>query len=150
MKLTVALLTILVLLAAGRDAMSQSSKAVNEPAGVTKAAQPAIEFGHEGGNLRPYKIAVFEDGRIEVIEGSPALKVRSISADKVKELVHKASSRTFWKGSHVEARPALPDFGFVFVKVRTPAGKIIYHNGAQSGRLGEFYSQLSDLVIEKP
>ncbi len=55
MKPTVALLTILVLLAAGRDAMSQSSRAANAPAHETKAAQPAIEFGHEGGNLRPYR-----------------------------------------------------------------------------------------------
>jgi hypothetical protein len=150
MKLTVALLAILVLPAAGRDAMSQSSRAANAPAHDTKAAQPAIEFGHEGGNLRPYKIAVFEDGRIETLEGLPALKVDSISPDKVKELVHKASSKDFWKGSHIEARPALPDFGFVFVKVRTPTGKIINHHGAQSGRLGELYSQLSDLVLEKP
>jgi hypothetical protein len=38
----------------------------------------------------------------------------------------------------------------VFVKVRTATGKLIYHHGAQSGSLGEFYTELSDLVLEKP
>jgi hypothetical protein len=148
MKMTAALLTVLVLLASGRDAMSQSSK--NEPAGVTKAAQPAIEFGHEGGNLRPYKIAVFEDGRIEVIEGSPALKSHSISAEKIKDLVQKASHKNFWKSSHIDERPALPDFGFVFVKVKTASGRIINHKGAQIGPLAEYYSLLTDLVLQNP
>ena len=150
MKLTVALLTILVLVASGRATRSQSSRAANKPAGVPQAAHAAIEFGHQGGNLRPFKIAIFEDGRIEVIEGIRTLKVQSLSPEKVNELVHTASNKDFWKGSHIAQRPALPDFGFVFVKVRTPAGKLIYHRGAQSGRLGEFYSELSDLVIEKP
>ena len=150
MNLTVALLTILMPLACGPETMSQSSRGANQSAPVTNAKSPAIEFGHEGGNLRPYKIVVFEDGRIEVIDGSPALNVHSLSPEKVKDLVRKSTSKNFWKGLPIDKRPALPDFGFVFVKVRTPAGKIIYHHGAHAGRLGEFYSELSDLVLEKP
>lgn len=150
MKLTVALLTILVLLAAGRDAMSQSSRAVNEPAGVTKAAQPVIEFGHEGGNLRPYKVAIYADGRIQNLEGVAPLKDDLIPPDKLKELVRKARDKRFWNSGPSKKRPALPDFGFVFVKVRTASGRIISHKGAQIGPLAEYYSLLTDLVFQKP
>jgi hypothetical protein len=143
MNLTVVLLTILML-SAGRNPLNQSSSA------AIQEMRPAIEFGHEGGNLRPYKIAFFQDGRVEAIEGAPSFKTRSISPDKVKELIAKASRKNFWTGSRTSKRPRLPDFGFVFVKVRTASGKTIYHHGAQSGRLGEFYSQLAALVLEQP
>ena len=128
-----------------REPRDTTSKASN----TKQTEKPAIEFGHEGGNLRPYRVVIYRDGRVETKEGAVSLKVDSLPSDKVKELVSKASDRDFWKKGPIAARPSLPDFGFVFVRVRTRSGKTIYHHGAQTGPLDEFYSQLSDLVLEK-
>lgn len=145
MTITPTILLLLVL-AAGGDAITQ----LRTPASVAAKDQPVIQFGHEGGSLRPFTIALYEDGRVEATKGAPPLKTNSISPDKVKELIAKASSKSFWKKSHIEERPTVPDFGFVFVKARSASGKIINHHGAKSGRLGEFYSELSDLVLKEP
>jgi hypothetical protein len=149
-------LTILVPLAfvstAGAVATqgSKSATASSKPASVRHTSRPVIEFGHQGGNLRPYRVAIYADGRVEAIEGIAPLKGDFIPADKVKELVRKATDKGFWKSGPSKKRPALPDFGFVFVKVRTASGRIIYHKGAQTGPLAEYYALLSDAVFQKP
>ncbi len=132
------------------------AKERREATGIKKAtkarhaAPPVIEFGHEGGNLRPYKVGIYADGRVEPLRGLPSVTTNGVSAERVKELVRKSGDRTFWSRGSAQKRPALPDFGFVFVRVRTPSGRIIYRHGAQTGPLGELYSELSELVLSKP
>lgn len=121
--------------------LAQSSAAGHRP------VKPVIEFGHEGGNLRPYRIGISKTGRVEILMGTPSLRVAKLSADEVRTLLHNASDRRFWKRPGDNKRPRLPDLGFVFVKVRDSRGKIIEHRGAQTGPLGEFYSILSKLVL---
>jgi hypothetical protein len=155
MRLQTALLGIFLALAfaptgaAVKVQGSKSATASSKPASVTHTPRPVIEFGHEGGNLRPYRVAIYADGRVEAMEGVAPLKGDFIPADKVKELVRKATDKGFWKSGPSKKRPALPDFGFVFVKVST-SGRIIYHKGAQTGPLAEYYSLLTDLVFQKP
>jgi hypothetical protein len=120
------------------------------PASVRHTSRPVIEFGHEGGNLRPYRVAIYADGRVKAMEGVAPLKGDFIPADKVKELLRKATDKRFWLSGPSRKRPALPDFGVVFVKTWTASGKIIYHKGAQTGPLAEYYSLLTDLVFQKP
>lgn len=121
-------------------------------AGSGHSFHPIIEFGHEGGNLRPYRIGIDAAGHIKVMKGNPQLKAQSIPAEQVQELLQKATDNSFWKGVPGSETPAsaLPDFGFVFVTVHSTKGKVTKHHGAQSGPLGEFYSTLSDLVLAKP
>lgn len=119
------------------------------------AFRPVIEFGHQGGNLRPYKIGIDANGQVRVLQGRPQLKTREIPAEKVQELVSLASDKTFWESSSADegqAQRGLPDFGSVFVRVRAAAGRqpVIYHHGRQAGPLGKFYAQLSDLVLAQP
>ncbi len=95
-------------------------------------------------------MAIYADGRVQSVEGVAPLKSDLIPPDKVKELVRKATDNRFWKSGLSKKRPALPDFGFVFVKVRTESGRIINHKGAQIGPLAEYYSLLTDLVFQKP
>ncbi|MGB9177640.1 MAG: hypothetical protein WCB68_00210 [Pyrinomonadaceae bacterium] len=118
-----------------------------------QTSKPVIVFGHTGGNLRPYKVAIYADGRVSALEGAPPLDTKQIPAEKVTELVQQASDKNFWKfQGDQSAEKVLPDFGFVFVKVRTPArsSRFINHSGRGVGPLGEFYQQLSDLVFIKP
>ena len=156
MRLLRTFLTILILLAfvstagAAQTQRSKSATASSKPASVTHSSRPVIEFGHEGGNLRPYRVAIYADGRVQNLEGVAPLKGDLIPADRVKELVHKATDKHFWKTGPAKKRPALPDFGVVFVKVRTASGRIIYHKGAQIGALAEYYSLVSDTVFQKP
>jgi hypothetical protein len=119
-----------------------------------RAARPIIEFGHKGGNLRPYTIAIDEGGRVRVLAGAPPLKTHRIPAGKVQEIVNKARDDSFWKTGQTEAeqKPTLPDFGSVFIKVRVPGhtSRVIRREGAQVGPLGEFYQMLSDFVLATP
>ncbi|HEV7374505.1 MAG TPA: hypothetical protein VGN95_07300 [Pyrinomonadaceae bacterium] len=119
------------------------------------AFRPVIEFGHQGGNLRPYKIGIDASGRVRVLQGRTQLATNHIPAEKVQELVSMASDKSFWESSSAddaETKRGLPDFGFVFVRVRAAAGSqpVIYHHGRQTGPLGKFYAQLSDLVLAHP
>lgn len=123
--------------------LAQSSAAGHRP------AKPVIEFGHDGGNLRPYRIGINKTGRVKILMGAPSLKVEELPAEEVRILLRKASDKRFWKRPGDAKRPRLPDLGFVFVKVRDSRGKIIEHRGAQTGPLGEFYSILSELVLAK-
>lgn len=122
------------------------------PATATTARtfRPVIEFGHKGGNLRPYRIGIDASGQVKVLEGSPQLKANRIPAEKVQELLQEASDKSFWESSSADdaqAQRVLPDFGFVFVKVRVTGRRLIYHHGRYAGPLGRFYTQLSDLVL---
>jgi hypothetical protein len=124
-------------------------------ANASLAFRPVIEFGHQGGNLRPYKIGIDANGQVRILQGRPPLKAKSIPAEKVRELVNMASDKAFWESSSAdegEAQRGLPDFGFVFVKVHAAKGSqpVIYHHGRQAGPLGKFYAQLSDLVLAQP
>jgi hypothetical protein len=123
------------------------------PAGK-RASRYVIEFGHGGGNLRPYKIAIAEDGRVKVLEGAPPLKTKHVPSEKVRELLSQAANEDFWnaKQREDEAKPVLPDFGFVFVKVRVQSqpSRVINKRGPQAGPLGEYYQTLSDLVLAQP
>ena len=115
-----------------------------------QAFRPVVEFGHKGGNLRPYRIGIDASGQVKVLQGSPQLKAESIPAEKVQELVREASDDQFWKASAEEeasAQKILPDFGFVFVKVRSAGHRVIYHQGRPAGPLGRFYDQLSELLL---
>lgn len=146
------LVSLAVLAIAGKVEAQQSTNSTsnsNSPS-VRDASRPVIEFGHEGGNLRPYRVAIYADGQVVNLEGIAPLKGDLIPPDKVKELVRKARDKRFWKSGPSKKRPALPDFGFVFVKVRTASGRIINHTGAQIGPLAEYYSLLTDLVFQKP
>jgi hypothetical protein len=123
------------------------------PADARLAFRPVIEFGHEGGNLRPYKIGIDANGRVKILAGNLQLKTERIPAEKVRELVTLASDKGFWESSaadETEAQKVLPDFGFVFVRVKAAGRRVIYHHGRQRGALGKFYAQLSDLVLEQP
>src|SRR3954470_11918710 len=83
--------------------------------------RPVIEFGHKGGNLRPYRIGIDASGLVKVLQGSPQLKAESVAPEKVQELLREASDDQFWKAGaaqDAEAPKILPDFGFVFVRVR--------------------------------
>jgi hypothetical protein len=144
-------LFLLALVGAG-DArhVQQPTDTTSKASNIKQTEKPAIEFGHEGGNLRPYRVVIYEDGRVKTKEGAVSLKVDSVSSNKVKELVSKATDKAFWKRGPIAARPSLPDFGFVFVRVRARSGKTSYHRGAQTGPLGEFYSELSDLILASP
>jgi hypothetical protein len=127
---------------------AMTSKLANAPL----AFRPVIEFGHQGGNLRPYKIGIDANGQVRVLQGRPQLATNHIPAEKVQELVSMASDNSFWESSPADdakAQRGLPDFGFVFVRVRAAAGShpVIYHHGRQAGPLGKFYAQLSDLVL---
>jgi hypothetical protein len=98
---------LLFALVATGDALhihEQSDAAPSVPLRV-KRKSPAIEFGHEGGNLRPYRVVIYRDGRVELKEGAVSLKVDSVPSDKVKELVSKGSDRGFWKKGPIAARP---------------------------------------------
>ena len=131
-----------------KDKNSMQTRAANK-----RTAQPVIIFGHTGGNLRPYKVAIYADGRVRALEGAPPLAARHIPAEKVTELLHQASNQDFWKprDGNSSAEQVLPDFGFVFVKVRTPgrSSRFVNHSGRGVGPLGEFYQQLSDLLFTK-
>jgi hypothetical protein len=132
-----------------------NATAVKTPARTGRGFRPVIEFGHEGGNLRPYRIGVDANGRVKVLKGSPQLKVRRISVEKLRELVSVASDKNFWEKSSAddaEEQKVLPDFGFVFVRLRQTSGspRTIYHQGQQAGPLGRFYTQLADLVLVEP
>jgi len=114
------------------------------------AFRPVIEFGHQGGNLRPYRIGIDASGRVKVLQGVPQLKVESIPAEKVSELVREASDEDFWKTNSADDEAAgkiLPDFGFVFVKVHASGRRLIYHHGRHTGPLGRFYTELSELIL---
>ena len=116
-----------------------------------QAFRPVIEFGHKGGNLRPFRIGIDESGRVKVLQGGPQLKVESIAAEKLQELLREASDDSFWKTSAAEeaqAQKILPDFGFVFVKVRSAGHRVIYHQGRHTGPLGRFYDKLSELLLD--
>lgn len=123
-------------------------------AGNKQASRPVIIFGHTGGNLRPFKVAIYADGRVSALEGAPPLAAKQIPAEKVTELVRQASDKNFWKPrqGNESAQKVLPDFGFVFVEVRTQGrpSRFVKHNGRGVGPLGQFYQQLSDLVFTKP
>jgi hypothetical protein len=128
-----------------KGSVLRSAPAVSSP-----AFRPVIEFGHKGGNLRPYRIGIDAGGHVKVLAGRPQLKVESIPAEKVEELLREASDDTFWKTSAEEdaqAKKILPDFGFVFVRVRAPGGRSIYHQGRYAGPLGRFYDQLSEFLL---
>jgi len=118
--------------------------------------QPVIEFGHAGGNLRPYKIGIDAAGQVRILDGGPQLKTQSIPVEKVRELLSEARNKRFWKSTSAEDRKAqnvLPDFGFIFVKVRAgshQSRRTIYRRGPEAGPLGRFYAQLSDLVLTQP
>lgn len=142
MRIAASCLSILLLLACPGATAREQRKAF-------RTARPVIEFGHEGGNLRPYRIAIYKDGRVVALKGVPALKTSSIPIEKLDELVAKATDPNFWKRGRIESRPTIPDFGFVFVRVRAPSGRTIYRHGAQKGPLGEFYSLLSGIVLEQ-
>ena len=149
--LTILISLVLVSTAGAEQAQrSKSATANSRPPSVRHASRPVIEFGHEGGNLRPYRVAIYPDGRVEAMEGVARLKGDFIPADKVKELLHKATDKHFWKSGPSKKRPALPDFGVVFVKIWSASGRIISHKGAQIGPLAEYYSLLSDAVFQKP
>lgn len=113
--------------------------------------RPVIEFGHDGGNLRPYRIGIDANGQVRVLKGRPHLKTDHIPAEKVRELISLASDKSFWESSaadDAQTPQVLPDFGFVFVRVRSAGGHpAIYHRGQHTGALGRFYTQLSDLVL---
>ena len=139
------LLTVILLLfplAAGGQIVARSGHTFH----------PVIEFGHYGGNLRPYTIGIDAAGHVKVMKGNPRLKAQSIPVGQVQEFLQKATDKRFWQEVSGPATPtsALPDFGFVFVTVRTTTGKVTKHHGAQSGPLGEIYSKLSDLVLANP
>jgi hypothetical protein len=126
-------------------------------ANAGRAFRAVIEFGHEGGNLRPYKIGIDADGRVKVLEGGPQLKTRRISTEKVRELVLEASDKSLWESSAAAGAAAtkkvLPDFGFVYIKVRAVDGRhsvVLDRHGQPTGTLGSFYEQLSDLVLAQP
>lgn len=117
---------------------------------ATPAFRPVIEFGHQGGNLRPYRIGIDAGGQVKVLAGSPHLKADHIPAEKVQELLQMASDESFWKSTAADdarAQKMLPDFGFVFVRVHVTGQRAIYHRGRQTGPLGKFYTELSDLVL---
>ena|ERR1700720_2483590 len=143
-------MVLLVLVVTGHARQVQERSRGQHSVKSNTKSQPAIEFGHEGGSLRPYRIVIYTNGAVEIKDGAPSLKVDSITTEKVQEVVDKASNRTFWKNGETVTRPSLPDYGFVFVRVRTRSGKTIYHHGAQTGPLGELYSELFDLVMAKP
>lgn len=120
------------------------------PATTARTFRPVIEFGHKGGNLRPYRIGIDASGQVRVLEGSPQLKADRIPAEKVQELLQMASDKNFWESTaadDAQAQKVLPDFGFVFVRVRAAGRRVIYHHGRYAGPLGKFYTQLSDLVL---
>jgi len=114
-----------------------------------RSFEPVIEFGHEGGNLRPYRIGISKDGRVKALNGNPLLKVEKLSRVQVRSLLHKATEGRFWKRPGDAERPRLPDLGFVFVRVHASGRRVVEHRGAQSGPLGEFYSILSELVLAR-
>lgn len=147
--IALSLLVLAVVSEAAEARESGDARAESKQTAI-KQSRPVIEFGHEGGNLRPYRVAIYADGRVKALKGAPSLKAQSVPAEKVTELVSRATDRKFWKRGRIEKRPALPDFGFAFVRVRTQSGRIIYHHGPQTGPLGEYYSALSDLVLAKP
>jgi hypothetical protein len=121
-----------------------------EPA---RASGPVLVFGHKGGNLRPYTVAIYADGRVKALSGHPPLKTERLAVEKLRELLSKARDKSFWEAGAGEAQgqPRLPDYGFVFVKVRpTSSKRLIVHSGAQVGPLGEFYALLSDLIFTAP
>lgn len=150
------LITMAVTTVFAAEARQQADQAVVQ--GDPKANEvfrPVIEFGHGGGNLRPYKIGIDANGQVRILDGSPQLKTQSIPVEKVAEFLKEAVNKEFWRSSSVEDRKAqnvLPDFGFVFVRVRVPghSRRIIYRHGPQAGPLGRFYAQLSDLVLTQP
>lgn len=150
LRLSSVLLFALAVAGDARHVQERKDADQSTPLTIKRKSQPAIEFGHEGGNLRPYRVVIYRDGRVETKEGVLSLKVDSLPSDKVKELVSKAADRNFWKKGPIAVRPSLPDFGFVFVRVRTRSGMTISHHGAQTGPLGEFYSELSDLILANP
>ncbi|MDT5122002.1 MAG: hypothetical protein QOC96_1484 [Acidobacteriota bacterium] len=158
MRMTTALLAVLsiaVLTTLEAQAQQETkTTGVEIPAQVSRAFRPVIEFGHAGGNLRPYRIGIDANGLVKVLEGSPQLKAEHISAEKVRELVRMANNKKFWESSSAdtaEGQKVLPDFGFVFVKVRAAGRRrLIYHHGQATGPLGRFYTQLSDLVMAQP
>jgi hypothetical protein len=147
------LLTLLVSWTTISAHEARDSAMTLRPADARLAFRPVIEFGHEGGNLRPYKIGIDGNGRVKILAGNLQLKTQRIPVEKVRELVSLASDKGFWESSEAvetEAPKVLPDFGFVFVRVRAAGRRVIYHHGRQQGALGKFYAQLSDLVLEQP
>ncbi|MDT4897133.1 MAG: hypothetical protein QOH25_2210 [Acidobacteriota bacterium] len=151
--LSISLLMLTIPLSAIPAREAKDSAMTPLPADAKSVFRPVIEFGHEGGNLRPYKIGIDASGRVRVLAGRPQLKVERIAAEKVRELVSLASNKGFWESSaadDMEAQKVPPDFGFVFVRLRAATRRVIYHHGRQAGALGRFYTQLSDLVLVQP
>lgn len=150
------LLGAFVLVLTATAAANVSAKGVKDSAGrpratVSRAAfRPVIEFGHRGGNLRPYRIGIDASGRVKILQGRPPLKADSVPAEKVEELLREASDAQFWKTTAEDdaaAQKILPDFGFVFVRVRTADGRRINHQGRASGPLGKLFDQLAELIL---
>lgn len=159
MSIKAALLIVLSCLITVAVSMPAQARPANDKtfpqmrAAHRRTSQAVIVFGHTGGNLRPYKVAIYADGRVRALEGAPPLAARRIPAEKVTELLDRARNKDFWESrdSNRGAEQVLPDFGFVFVKVRTQgrSSRFVNHSGRGIGPLGEFYQQLSDLLFTK-
>jgi hypothetical protein len=117
------------------------------PAGYgTPGATPVFVFGHQGGNFRPSRVAIYSDGTITYQGGTPLSTSFKILPPAVLGLERLAQAEGFSTLPPLIKSPHwLPDFGNFFITVRAGCSGTVTTVRAQ-GNVGGGFTELYDTL----
>ncbi|MDB4874655.1 MAG: hypothetical protein JWM41_1101 [Gemmatimonadetes bacterium] len=116
----------LVLAFWSHHAAAQSRAAACGP--VRPADGAAIEYVREGGNIRPFTVALYADGTMRTgdtsVTQSAAAAAAHVDSTRVAALVHLARTSGFWRlpANPIHKPPRNPDAARYRISVRTTCG----------------------------
>jgi hypothetical protein len=118
---------------------------------LSQVEGPVIEFGQEGGNIRPYSLMINSDGEVTP-SGPVSSQINHISPLTIKALVQLATMGEFWKLPEFSGQNSLPDTGAKFVTIHLSCTRkqVTVRGNPTAGSFAEVYSLLSDLTQIRP
>ncbi len=107
-----------------------------------KAATPVIELIRQGGNIRPFSVALAADGTVTVAGGLPSHGAIVLQKAAVQGLLKLATAERFFAlPRHITGKLVNPDIATLSITVVTPGeSRTVTERGARNARFDQLFA----------